>query len=37
MDKNITPKQLFNNKQIKHIKGALIINLENLEKLKNLN
>ena len=37
MDKNITPKQLFNDKQTKHIKGALIINLKDLKELKNLN
>ena len=36
MDENITPKQPFNNRQIKHIKGALIMNLKNLKKLKNL-
>ena len=32
MDKNITSEQPFNNKQTKHIKGALIIDLENLEE-----
>ena len=37
MDKNIIPKQLFNNRQTKHIKKALIIDLEDLKKLKNLN
>ena len=37
MDKNITPKQLFNDKQTKYIKGALIINLKDLKELKNLN
>ena len=37
MDKNIIPKQLFNNRQTKHIKGALIINLKNLKELEYLN
>ena len=32
MDENITIKQPFNNRHIKHIKGALIINLNDLEE-----
>ena len=35
-NKNITPKQPFNNKQIKHIKGALIMNLKDLKKTRKL-
>ena len=37
MDENIIPKQLFNNKQTKYIKGTLIMNLKDLKELKNLN
>ena len=32
LDKNITIKQLFNNRYTKHIKGALIIDLNNLKE-----
>ena len=32
LNKNITIKQPFNNRHIKYIKGALIINLDNLEE-----
>ena len=32
MDKNITIKQLFNNKYTKYIKRALIIDLDDLKK-----
>ena len=32
MDKNIIIKQPFNNRHTKYIKGALIIDLEDLEK-----
>ena len=35
--KNITPKQPFNDKQPKHIKRALIINLKDLKKPGNIN
>ena len=31
LDKNITIKQLFNNRHTKHIKGVLIIDLEDLK------
>ena len=34
MDKNITIKQFFNNRYIKYIKGALIIDLENKKNKK---
>ena len=32
LDKNITIKQPFNNRYIKYIKGALIIDLNNLKE-----
>ena len=32
MDKNIIIKQPFNNRYTKHIKGALIMDLDNLEE-----
>ena len=32
LNKNITIKQPFNNRYTKYIKGALIINLDNLEE-----
>ena len=37
LNKNITPKQPFNDRQTKYIKRALIIDLEDLKELKNLN
>ena len=37
MDENIIPKQLFNNKQIKYIKRALIMDLKDLKKSEYLN